>query len=458
VIDAALSSEAPPSLSAAWLSGQIASSDLRVHTLRAGSVAAEVIYLATLTDPQRVSDEVVEPVARSALDLRAALPRASVTRVPEEALERIVAGYAVVLVGAGEAVCVDVARRPTRNVTKPGATTVLPGPRNGFVEDVDVNIGLVRSILPLVGLRVEETALGASRTRAVLMHLDGRASPERVLRVRAALDSVRTGPVLSDLTVAARTFQSGYTPFPLSVRTERPDVVAELLFRGRVAVMVQGSPFSLVVPATLLDIEHAAEPRLGSPAIATFVRWVRLIGIGVGVLAPGAYTALLAVDPNVVPPLLLAAIAAAREGLPYPVLLETFLMLIVLDAITIAAEVSPGSLGQALTVVGSLIIGQAAVQARLTSTITVIVLSVVLIGNLLVQDLRVAYALRIVKYPLVLLAGIFGLVGLSAGVMLLAIHLVSLKSLDVPYLTFVAPTDLRTLAHDSLWTRPRTAR
>jgi hypothetical protein len=185
---------------------------------------------------------------------------------------------------------------------------------------------------------------------------------------------------------------------------------------------------------------------------------VRFVGIVAGLVAPALYAALLSVDPGVLPPELLATLAVTRQGLPYPVLLEDLLQLVILDGVTLAAEMAPGSLGQALTIVGSLIIGQAAVEAHLTSSLMVIILSVVLIGNLLNRDLRLGYALRIVKYPLTVLAGIFGLVGLTLGLLVLTVHLASLKSIDVPYLSPLAPVHWRRLLENGKRTLPKPRR
>lgn len=463
LIGALLGRQAAAPLSLDWLRSQIRSSDLREHALRIGTSTVHVLYLFTIVDMERLAEDVLRPLEQGPAQPLAVLARAEAAATDAQALEALLNGRALVIQstadGARAAVAVDVVKRPARSVSPPNASTILAGPRNAFIEDLTVNVGLIRSIVTTPLLRVEECTLGTvSRTPAVLLHVEGRCDPDHLRRVRDALASVRTDYVLSDITPGSVTWQSGYTPFPLSLRSERPDVVAGKLFQGRLAIFVQGSPFALVVPATLLDVHLSVEAPLGSPLITTFIRVVRLAGIGVGLLCAPLYVALLGVDPTVVPPLLLTTIAATRQGLPYPVTLETLLMLGILDAITIAAEVAPGALGQALTIVGSLIIGQAAVQARLTSTLMVIVLSLVLIGNLLVQDLRLAYALRLVKYPLVLLASLSGLIGLAAGVLMTGIHLCSLKSLDIPYLTFVAPTDWRTIRKNSLWTVPRKVR
>jgi hypothetical protein len=235
------------------------------------------------------------------------------------------------------------------------------------------------------------------------------------------------------------------TPFPLAQKTERPDLVAEGIANGRAAVIVNGTPFALLVPTTLNDLIRNHESFLGGAVATVFVRWVRMAGLILAALTPGLYAALLGVNPQIVPPQVLSTVAATREGIPYSVLFETLMLLIVLDLVSEAALQAPTSLGQTLTMAGSLIIGQAAVQARLASQMMIIVLALTSIGTLLALNLPLTYPVRIWRYPLVILGGTLGLYGLVLGVIATLTHLASIKSWGVPYLAPLGPVQWQDL-------------
>jgi hypothetical protein len=433
--------------------------DIDAKTLRlADGQSVQLAHARGIVDPEQLEARVLSVLRQvGAGSVAAALPYASPLTGFNDARRALLGGHAVVVGPGGVPVLgIDVAKPPVRTVSGPKSVTALAGSQLAFIEDLDTNIGLLRSILPSPDLRIAILTAGRiSQTRVAVAYVAGLCRPRFV---RAVVRGVRTLPVdkvKNELDVGAFLVHSTYTPFPLSERTELVNLAARALTSGRVITLVHGSPFSLNLPATLFSIIMTGNTPLGSPVLGMFVGIVRILAMIGALVAPALYAALMSVDPGIMPPQLMGAVAAARQGLPYPVLVEALVQLFILDAITIAAEVAPGSLGQALTIVGSLIIGQAAVSAHLTSSIMVIVLSLVLVGNLLVQDLRLAYALRLIKYPLVVLGGTLGVVGIQLGLLVLTVHLVSLKSLGVPYLSTLAPIRWRRLSSQGIWQVPR---
>src|SRR5690606_2362706 len=187
------------------------------------------------------------------------------------------------------------------------------------------------------------------------------------------------------------------TPFPLGERTERTDRVVTSLVEGRVAVVVDGTPFTLVLPTTLPELQRDAEVFIPGSLGSTFVRMLRMAGLMLGTLAPAAYVSLLGVSPEVLPPDLVVNVAVSRAGVPYSVLFEMLLFNFVLDVVIEATQQAPSPIAQPLTIVGSLIVGQAAVQAQLASQLVVVVLAITAIGTLLAVNLPFSYAVRIIK-------------------------------------------------------------
>jgi len=259
------------------------------------------------------------------------------------------------------------------------------------------------------------------------------------------IDWVDDASVLSELL-----FGRTLTPFPLGQLTERPVRVARALMNGRVAVLVDGSPFALIVPTTLVELQKDSEGFLQGPLNRLFARFLRAAGTLLAVLGPATYAALLAVNPQILPTPLAVTVAVTREGVPYPVLGEILVLLLLQDLVQQAAMQAPGPLGQTLTIVGSLIIGQAAVTARLASSLVIIVLAGTAIGSLIIVNFPLSFAIRIWKYPITVLAGFLGAFGLVAGFASLLVHLASLQSAGVPYLKPFAPLNWYDLVHYSV--------
>lgn len=446
-----------------WLCDTIASDDLETVEVRSrfGLPPVTAVYLRSLVDRERFSEEVLEPLERAdagrggAADRRERLEHALRTDDRALILNKVLTGHvALYCQGRRQAYLVSTELDRVREVSEPSTEVQLLGPKDAFTESATTNLNLIRRRLRTPALRVKKRTLGRlSQTEVILLYLEGMAPPDLPRRIldgmsRIDVDFVRGSNDINEILLGR-----SLTPFPLAQRTERPDRVASALSEGRVAVMVDGSPFVLLTPVTLTEFQRDGEINLEGALSTVFVRWLRYIGITIAILTPGLYAGLLGVDLQVLPPDVLLAAAATREGVPYPILLEIILFLLVLDVVYEASVQSPSPIGQTLTIVGSLIIGQAAVQARLASQLLVIVIAVTAIGSLLTMNAALSYAARIVKYPITLLAGAFGLFGLTLGVVALVIHLASLKSAGVPYLAPIGPAKWQDLATYTLLSR-----
>lgn len=347
----------------------------------------------------------------------------------------------------------------SRKINQPSTEASLLGPKVAFNEDLTTSLNLVRNLLATPALRVRERTIGTlSRTKVATVWIDGVTSPELVDEVLDRLSKVQTDTLLSSEDLAQIAFHKTWSPFPTAQRTERPDRVARALGLGRIAIIVDGSPFAMLVPVTLGAITKYIETLFGPPITVVFARWLRFAGGFMSMLAPGVYVALLSIDPSLLPADTLVAVAQTRVGVPYPVLFETIGLLLILDMVIEASQQAPSPIGQTVTVVGGLIIGQAAVQAHLGSQLIVIVSAVTGIGTLLIPDISLAYAIRITKYPIMILAGIFGFYGLTLSLIAIAIHLVAQESLETPYATPFGPVRTWSLSSYTLMARTRGAR
>lgn len=436
------------------LRSRIFSADLKTATVAlAGGQTAWVLYIETTIDMQRLYYDVLRPLQETVL--RGTLPPAGPAHpllpqsTPVEALDdqttALLDGQAVVLLG-GTAAAVDCRKFPSRNVSEPTTEQTVIGPKQAFVEEVQSNIGAVRQRLRDGRLRVEKFTVGRrSRTQVALIYLEDVAKPDLVELTRQGLASIDTDFIRTGEDVASFLFQKTLTTIPLTDRTERPDRAAAAIAAGRICLVVDGTPFVILVPATLLQTIQDSEVALPGPIITAFVRFLRGAGELIAVSAAGLYVALMTADTQVMPTPLALAMSGSRNGVPYPVLTETLVMLFVIDVFTEATTQAPGGVGNTLSIVGTLIIGQMVVQARLASSLMMIVVAATALGSFLTLKYPYSYTLRIWKYPITLLAGVAGLFGWLAGILLLFTHLAGLKSAGVPYLSPVGPLNQRTL-------------
>lgn len=441
-----------------WLRTELGSDDLTVRKVDVGDREISVVYLESLIDRRELLADIGRTLALAGTgDPRRRLPDATFTARPKDVTTGLLAGKAALLMkGARDVALVDIHSSPTRSVSEPTTEGSLLGPKQAFTEDVTTSLSLVRRILATPDMRVQEFTLGAlTRTKVVALWLDGVASADLVQGVLKRLANVAVDSILSSEDVIQVAFHRTWTPVPTEERTERPDHVARALTLGRLAILVDNTPFAILVPTTLGSLVKHTEAAFGPPSIVIFVRWLRVIGGLLALTAPAAYVALLGVDPTLVPAETLVAVARTRAGVPYPVFFEIMGIMLLLDMVIEASYQAPSPIGQTVTVVGGLIIGQAAVQAHLGSQLVVIVAAVTGIGTLLVTDLPLAYAVRIAKYPLTMLASVFGFYGLSMGLVAGVVHLVSLESLDVPFAAPFGPFRPRSVLLYSLLTRLR---
>lgn len=441
----------------AWLEfirTELQSSDVSQITLDAAGSLAQVIFIETLVDRKRLFDEVLRPLeerprspSRASGDPRAAIPAARATRDASEVLSGLLrARVAILLAGAADVYLIEVEAKVGRQVTEATTEPQSFGPKEAFVENLDVNLNLLRRRLATADLRVQVIEVGRrSHTRVAVLSVDGIAPPERVSKVTQAIDAIDVDYVRSADEVSDWIVSRKLTPFPLSEETERPMNVVSGLLTGRVAIVADGSPFAILVPTSIVQFQHDGELSLNSALLIGFVRWLRLLGAFIAVTAPALYAAFLSVDPEVLPTELVINVAASRAGVPYPVMFESLIFLFIADIVIEASQQSPPGIAQSLTIVGSLIVGQAAVAAQLASNLMVIVVALTTIGTLLTLSLPMSYAIRFIKYPLVLISGAFGIFGFMLGLIAITVHLASLESFGMPYLSPLGPIRWRDL-------------
>jgi hypothetical protein len=428
--------------------GALGSDDVRLVRSRSGAGApAALVYVEGLVDRTRLREEAVRAL-ESGRGAEAALARGVFLRTFREVLHRLLEGWAVLLPRGGLPLGLDVAGPEQRQVEAPSTERAVVGPKEGLVENIHTNIGLIRNRLRDPQLRVELGQVGRrSRTEVALLYLRDVARPDLVAQARRGLAGIGVDLVRTAMDVEELLFARSLTVFPLTEETERPDKIASGLAQGRICLLIDGTPFGVLVPTTFFDFAKDSETAIQGPIVTAFVRALRMLGIMAATLLPAIYVALVTVNVTVLPLPLALALSTARQGVPYPAATETLVILLTADILAEATTQAASAIGNTLAIVGTLIVGQMMVQARLASSLLMIVMAAAVIGSFLTLKYSLSYGLRILKYPLVLLAAFAGFLGIAAGVVAGLVHLCTLKSAGVPYLKPLAAAEPYDIAH-----------
>ena len=361
-----------------------------------------------------------------------------------EIVADVLAAEAVLIVhGLNLAFVLGAKKWEHRAISDPATENLVRGPREGFNEVMKVNVALVRRRVKDPQFRVKYLKLGKrSVTDCALLYLEDVANPVLVDEVKRRIDLINIDGILDSGYIEQFIQDTPYSPFPQVQYTERPDRVAAAILEGRVAIVSDGSPNALIAPATLTNFLPAPEDYYERWLLMTAIRIVRTASLLNSILLPSLYIAFLNFHQEIIPSRLVLAIAGARAGVPFSAVVEAFIMEFTFELLREAGIRLPAPIASTIGIVGGIIIGQAAVSAGLVSPVMVIVVALTAIGSFAIPSFNVALSIRILRFPLMLLSAMFGLYGLTAGGILIVMHLVTLKSFGVPYLSPIAPLTL----------------
>jgi spore germination protein KA len=437
------------------------SCDLIVRKVRFGTgpgIAVLVVHIDGLVDTALVSEAIIKPIGVTSEILQS--ERLSSIQVQDRLRDRLILLSAVkqvsdkagllnciaggkcgiVVDGSSEAFVCDVRGFEKRGVEEPQSEVVIRGPREGFSEVLRVNTSLLRRRIRNPRFWIEEFTVGrVSRTQVAIAYIKGiaddnviREARERITRID--IDSIQESGELEEYLEDAP-----FSPFPTILRTERPDRVAGALFEGRIAILTDGTPFVLIVPVTFLMFLTSPEDYYERFFIASAIRLLRYASFFIAFLLPALYVAITTFHQEMLPTPLVLAIAAQREGVPFPAVFEALLMEVAFEILREAAVRLPKIYGPAISIVGVLILGEAAVRAGLVSSAMIIVVALTAIASFVTPIFSLSIAVRLLRFPIILLGGTLGLFGVVFGFLIVGIHLSSLRSFGVPFLEPIAP-------------------
>jgi spore germination protein KA len=316
---------------------------------------------------------------------------------------------------------------------------VVRGPREAFVENLRTNTSMLRRKIKNPDLKIETMKLGqVTRTDVCLVYIKGIVNDKLVDEVKRRLQDIEIDSVMSSGYLEDMIQDNPWSPFPQVNYTEKPDRLAARLLEGRVGIMVDGTPIVLTVPTVFMEFLHSAEDYYERSQIGTAVRIIRFFSMFMSLIMPSLYVAIITFHHEMLPTGLLLSLAAQREAVPFPAFVEALAMELTFEILREAGIRLPRQVGQAVSIVGALILGEAGVRAGLVAPATVIVVSFTGITSF-VYFYSASFTVRLLRFPMLVLSAAFGLYGLIIVLILIVVHMCTLRSFGVPYLAPIAP-------------------
>ncbi|MDQ0201506.1 spore germination protein [Neobacillus ginsengisoli] len=407
---------------------------------------AVLIYLASLTNTDSVHDHILRPLIYGIEDKENPNLPVSIGHVGSsnhwtELENSILQGKSVLLVeGRNDAMTFDTQGWPERAIEDPQLEASLKGAHQGFVETGSRNIALIRRYITSRELKIKEMIVGRrGKCKVSIMYLEDVAHPEVLQELEDRIRRLDVDAILNAGELEEFIEDNTYSPFPQFISTERPDAAASHILEGRFVVMVDGSPSALVAPVTLVSFFQNVDDYGSRFLTANFIRLLRLLAFFVAILLPSLYISIISFNYELIPVKLLLNIGKYRAEVPFPPLIEALIMEIALEMLREAGIRLPAPIGQTVGIVGAIVIGQAAVQAGIVSNMMIIVVASTAIASFIIPNYDMSSAIRLLRFPMMLLASFFGIVGIVVGLLTLIGHLISLESLGNPYSSPFAP-------------------
>lgn len=374
----------------------------------------------------------------------------------EKAINALLVGDTVLLIeGYNRGFLLPTRGWDARSVDEPQTEQVVRGPRDGFTENIRTNTALVRRRIRDPLLCVEGMQIGKkSKTDINIAYLDGTVKEGLVKEVKERLQKIKIDAVLESGYIEELIKDSPMSPFTTMQSTERPDKVASAILEGRVAIFVDNTPFVLIAPSYFWEFFQASDDYYSGFLAGSFFRAIRYVAFIISLTLPSIYVMLVSFHQEMIPTELALTIASGREVIPFPVLLEALVMEIAFELMREAGLRMPKPVGQAVSIVGSLVIGQAAVQAGIVSPFMVILVALTGIASFAIPNYSASFSIRLIRFPLLIASGTLGLLGFSAVFTILAVHALSIRSFGEPYLapaTPFQPTDQKDIVFRAPW-------
>jgi spore germination protein len=438
--------------------------DAVFKTMDVGQTGIQValIYLSGIADLSLINEQIVKPLILTGIRENHSqvnpqklkeewLQQTSITIETKEGTElescmiEVLSGNTCLLVGGSEEVFVaSTGKFPSRSVNEPSTEVLVRGPREGFIEDLETNLAMIRRYIKDLSFRIDKTNIGRRSFRKLaILYISDIANPQLVQEVKRRVNMIDVDDASDTGIIEQLIEEHSWSPFPQVQASERSDKAISALMSGRVVIVMDGTPFVLIAPMTFWMLAQSPEDYYERFPLGSFFRLIRLTALFIATFLPSLYVALISFHPGLIPPALVISIVASREGIPFPVFVEALIMEGSLEILREASLRLPKGIGQVIGIVGGLVIGQAAVEAEIVSAFLIIIVGLTAIASFTSPQYSGSIGIRLLRFPIMIMAGIYGLYGVILAFIFLGVHMVQIKSFGVPYMSPLAPIRLR---------------
>lgn len=420
------------------------SQDLKTHLFMFQQKECIVFYFETLVDQDKLEQRFFVPLSECSNDNIAGF--FTFGHFPDstnldQITRKMLNGFSVVYIdGDQHAFLIDTAANIARSTDEPQNEKVIRGSHQGFAENLNINLNLLRNRIEDPNLYIQYITLGKkTNTKIAIAYMKGIANEEVVNEALRRLESISTDMIFSSGYLEEFIEDSSSSPFPQMLNTERPDRVEANLMEGRIALFTEGTPTVLIIPVTFFSFYQSPDDYNSRSYVGTFIRVIRLFSFMIAITLPAIYIAVVGYHFEVLPYQLVITVKGSIDKIPYTPLIEALIMELTIELIREAGIRLPSAIGPTISIVGGLVIGDAIVKAGLVSNPMIVVVAMTAIACYVVPSNEMSSAIRLLRFPMMIAAAMLGFVGIVFGLMALLIHLCKLESFGAAYFAPIAP-------------------
>lgn len=405
-----------------------------------------IAYLETVSSSDKVNDYILknlilkkDNITKGNIASFIAAPNTLEIKNVDECEFYLTNGFSLVIID-NKIFAVETKADINRAVSDSQVESSINGPKDAFTENIQINIGLIKRRIKSSTLKAENRTIGRKTlTNISVLYFEDIADKKLVDNILEKLDTIDIDGIVDSSSIGFLLEEENKSVYPTYVQTERPDIVATSLLEGKIAIVVDTTPFVLIVPAFFIDFVNPVIDNYNKSKNVNFIKILRISAFLISMMAPAIYIAVMNYNQETIPTSLLLNFAIQRGGVPFPTIIETLIMLFVCEILRESDLRFPSSYGSAISILGAIVLGEASVSAGIASPITIIVIAITFISSLTFTTIEINNALRFFRCVFILLAGLFGLYGITLGLFYFLIYTTSTTSFNKPYFAPISP-------------------
>lgn len=420
-----------------------------------------IVYIESIADSKVVNENIISPIMdREKVSNISIESENIITYIKKEIIRigsikeiynfndlsnSLLSGNSILIIdGCCTCISISTTEDNGRAVEDPSNEAVLRGPKEGFTETLQTNLALIRHRIKSPNLKIEKYILGkVTQTDVAIVYVENIVNDKVLIELRRRLEAIDIDGVLESSYIEEFIEDDYNTVFPLIRHTERPDKASADILEGKVVIIVDNTPVVLIVPSLGIQFLQSSDDYYERHQYTDFVRMIRLLFFFIGLLLPGLYISATTFHQELIPTTLLIRIGVSREGIPFPTWVEVLILDISFEGLREAGLRLPKSVGQSVSIVGALVIGDAAVKAGIVSPLTVIIVALTGIASFSIPAYNIGLGVRLLRFVITFAATILGLFGVTVVMIILLVHVLSLYSFGIPYMSPIAPFKLK---------------